>query len=79
MPAIQVSEATHLRYVLQARGQQPHKEVRDFHTRHYSSNVMKGAVVGKQSLPELEALVRAKFGAVPNVELAVPEFAGGIV
>jgi secreted Zn-dependent insulinase-like peptidase len=51
-------------------------EVRDFHARHYSSNIMKGAVVGPQPLPELEALVRAKFDNVPNCDLSVPEFAG---
>ncbi len=37
---------------------------------------MRGAVVGPQPIAELEALVRAKFGAVPNTDLQVPTFPG---
>ena len=61
---------------MQARGQQPHMEVRDFHSRHYSSNVMKGAIVGRQSLEELEQLVCEKFSGIINKELQAPSFAG---
>ena len=60
----------------QARGQQPHEEVRGFHTRYYSANLMRGALVAAQPMQELEALVRAKFGAVPNADLAQPAFSG---
>ncbi|EIE20423.1 hypothetical protein COCSUDRAFT_30601 [Coccomyxa subellipsoidea C-169] len=56
------------------RGLIPHEEVQAFHARHYSSNLMRGALVGRQPLAELEALVRAKFGAVPNTDLPVPHF-----
>ena len=62
--------------MLQAQGRQPHEEVRRFYARHYSSNIMKGAVMGRQSLAELEALVRAKFDAVANADLQPAEFDG---
>ena len=61
---------------LQVRGLVPHEEVQAFHAQHYSSNLMRGAVVGRQPSAELEALVRAKFGAVPNTNLPVPQFPG---
>lgn len=61
---------------MQERGLVPHQEVQEFHACHYSSNLMRGAVVGPQPLAELEALVRAKFGAVPNTDLQVPTFPG---
>ena len=60
----------------QAEGRQPHEEVRRFYAGHYSSNIMKGAVMGRHSLDELEAMVRAKFGDVDNADLRVPEFTG---
>ena len=63
-------------YLCQAEGRQPHEEVRKFYAGHYSSNIMKGAVMGRHSLDELEAMVRAKFGDVGNVDLHVPEFNG---
>ena len=31
--------------MLQAQGRQPHEEVRSFYERHYSSNIMKGAII----------------------------------
>ncbi|BDA50691.1 Insulin-degrading enzyme [Coccomyxa sp. Obi] len=61
------------------RGLVPHREVQEFHARHYSSNLMRGAVVGPQPIAELEALVRAKFGAVPNTDLQVPTFPGDVL
>ena len=60
----------------QAEGRQPHEEVRKFYSGHYSSNIMKGAVMGRHSLDELEAMVRAKFQAVGNADLQVPAFNG---
>lgn len=63
-------------HILQEKGLVPHKEVQDFHAQHYSSNLMRGSLVGPQPIAELEALVRAKFGAVPNTDLPVPEFPG---
>lgn len=38
----------------------------DFYNRHYSANVMRLAVLGSQSLDELEALVRPLFSQVPD-------------
>lgn len=38
----------------------------DFYAKHYSANQMKLAVLGSQSLDELEALVRPIFSAIPN-------------
>lgn len=38
----------------------------DFYAKHYSANQMKLAVLGTQSLDELEALVRPIFSAIPN-------------
>ena len=48
--------------------------VSGFHMRYYSANLMRGALVAAQPMQELEALVRAKFGAVPNADLAQPAF-----
>jgi hypothetical protein len=38
---------------------------------------MRLAVLGRQSLDELQALVTDKFSAVPNHSLPVPKFSGG--
>lgn len=64
---------------MQEQGLQPHREVQVFHAAHYSSNLMKGAVVGPQPIAELEALVRAKFDAVPNSDLPLPQFSGASI
>ena len=46
-----------------------------FYQRHYSADLMTLAVVGRQSLDELQAMVATRFGAVPRrpAELAVGE------
>ena len=62
--------------MLQAQGRQPHEEVRKFYASHYSSNIMKGAVMGPQSLDELEQMVRSKFQGVNNAGLRPAEFTG---
>ena len=62
--------------MLQAQGRQPHEEVRKFYASHYSSNIMKGAVMGPQSLDELERMVRSNFQAVGNADLRPAEFHG---
>lgn len=46
-----------------------HQAVRDFYAQHYSANIMKLVLYGRQSLDELESLVRAKFGAVKDKQL----------
>lgn len=47
-------------------------ELIDFYREYYSANLMRLAVLGSESLDELEAMVRKRFAAVPNrdVELA---------
>ena len=67
---------SHAASVLQAQGRQPHEEVRKFYASHYSSNIMKGAVMGPQSLDELERMVRSQFQAVGNADLRLAEFDG---
>jgi insulysin len=44
----------------------------DFHARHYSANLMSLAVLGRQSLDELEQLVVPLFAAVPNRDVPLP-------
>ena len=44
--------------------------MRTFYEQHYSANLMRLVVVGRQSLDELERLVAEKFSAVPNRQLS---------
>mmetsp|Transcript_48832 Transcript_48832/g.140380 ORF Transcript_48832/g.140380 Transcript_48832/m.140380 type:complete len:1013 (-) Transcript_48832:12-3050(-) len=44
----------------------------DFHKAHYSSNIMCLVVLGRESLADLEDLVRTKFGPIENRGLVVP-------
>ncbi len=46
----------------------------DFFEKHYSSNVMKLVIVGKETLPELEALARKYFSGIRNKNLVVESF-----
>ena len=46
-----------------------HEAVRDFYAQHYSANIMKLVLYGRQSLEELESCVRAKFGEVKDKQL----------
>ena len=45
-----------------------------FHQTHYSANLMKLVVYGKQSLDDLEAMVRARFSDIPNRHLTPSRF-----
>ncbi len=76
LSAVPCQVASHAPSVLQAQGRQPHEEVRKFYASHYSSNIMKGAVMGPQSLDELERMVRSQFQAVSNADLRPAEFDG---
>lgn len=49
-----------------AKGIDVRKSLLAFHEKYYSSNIMTMAVEGKESLAELEQIVRQKFSAVPN-------------
>ncbi|MEW5297373.1 MAG: hypothetical protein WDW36_000586 [Sanguina aurantia] len=57
-------------------------DVRDavaaFHATHYSANLMRLAVVGRQSLDEMEGWVRAMFSGVPNKDLPIPSFSPSV-
>ena len=61
---------------MQVRGQVPEQEVRHFWEERYCAGLMRLVVVGPQPLHELEALVRARFGAVRNLGAVVPAFPG---
>ena len=52
------------------------EELTAFHTRYYSANMMKLAVLGKESLDDLEAMVTEIFSAVPDKGIKAPEFPG---
>ena len=47
-----------------------HEAVRAFYQQHYSANLMRLVVVGRQPLDELETLVRSNFSAVPSTQLS---------
>jgi len=47
-----------------------HEAVRSFYKQHYSANLMRLVVVGRQPLDELERLVRDKFSVVPDRQLS---------
>jgi insulysin len=51
-----------------------HERMAAFYRTHYSASVMKLAVLGRESLDELEALVACKFGEIPNSNIAPPSF-----
>lgn len=61
----------------------PDATVRDdllaFYDKHYSANQMKLAVLGSESLDELEAMARSMFSAVPNKSFEYEEIAAALV
>jgi secreted Zn-dependent insulinase-like peptidase len=48
--------------------------VADWHSRHYSANLMTAAVYGRHSLDELQQLVTDAFAGVTNTGLQAPQF-----
>jgi len=48
----------------------------NFHETHYSANVMKLVVLGKESIPELKQMVTSYFSNVVNKNIATPSFPG---
>lgn len=50
------------------------KDLVHFYRTHYSANVMKLVVYGKQSLDDLETMVRARFSDIPNRHLTPSRF-----
>ena len=53
-------------------GEVPRSVLLEFHQKWYSSNVSKVAVLGRESLDELERLVKDSFADVANKEVFVP-------
>jgi insulysin len=49
-----------------ARGVNTRDVVIDFYKEHYSANLMKLVIYGKESLDQLEGYVTSKFSAVPD-------------
>lgn len=49
------------------------EEMRKFYDAYYSSNIMKLALVGKQSLPELKAMAEKHFSSIPNKNVTLPK------
>jgi len=52
----------------QALGGDLHSELLLFYNAHYSSNLMRLAVIGREPLDALEAMVRKNFADIPNME-----------
>lgn len=50
-----------------------HEQLLAFYDRYYSANNMRLTIVGKQSLDELEALVKTHFATIPNKNISRPE------
>jgi insulysin len=53
-------------------GSVPRSVLLDFHKAWYSANVSRVAVLGKENLDDLEAVVRKIFSDVPNKDVVVP-------
>lgn len=50
------------------------EELLKFHKKWYSANIMCLAVIGKESLDELEGMVLEKFSEIENKNVAVPDW-----
>eukprot|EP01083_Nonionella_stella_P296930 1008556_1 len=50
------------------------EELIDFYKKNYSSSLMKLAVVAKQSLDEIEGIVRSNFTNIPNFDMSPPRY-----
>jgi insulysin len=68
-------DITTLKDVPLEKGIDVRKALVEFHAKYYSSNIMKLAVIGKESLDELQAMVLENFSAVQNKGLQRPTFA----
>lgn len=58
------------------RGDEPHVLVRNFYDAHYSANIMKLVVYGKQPAEVLSGLVVENFGGVKNIGISAPTYSG---
>ena len=55
-------------------GKNPRDIVIDFYKKYYSSNIMKLAVYGSESLDVMQKWVEEKFSAIPDKSLSSPRF-----
>ncbi len=54
-------------------------QVQQFYLEHYSANLCKLVVLGRESLDELQQMVQEMFSAVENRHLPVPSFSGELL
>eukprot|EP00249_Psilotum_nudum_P021715 c28217_g1_i1 orf=297-3335(+) len=59
-----------------ARGIDTRKELLEFYERHYSSNLMRLVIYGKETLEKLQSMAEEKFSAIKNRKRSPPEFSG---
>lgn len=52
-------------------------ELIDFYDKYYSANLMKLAVLGKEPISELDAMVREKFSSIENKQLDIQGYQSG--
>ena len=52
-------------------------ELIDFYDKYYSANLMKLAVLGKEPISELDAMVREKFSSIENKQLNIQGYQSG--
>eukprot|EP00850_Spirogloea_muscicola_P018425 SM000168S02624 [mRNA] locus=s168:264494:272208:+ [translate_table: standard] len=62
--------------VPKAAGQDVQVELLRFYEQHYSANLMRLVVYGRESLERLQEIVEAKFASVRNTQLPKPGFPG---
>ncbi|KAJ3326456.1 Insulinase (Peptidase M16) [Blyttiomyces sp. JEL0837] len=65
-----------LKDIPESKGIDIRKVLLDFHSKYYSSNIMKMVVVGKESIDQLATWVVEKTAAIKNLNIPVPNFPG---
>lgn len=63
-----------LKKIPESLGLNPRDIVIDFYKKYYSSNIMKLAVYGSDSLDVMQKMVEDKFSAIPDKSLVQPRF-----
>ena len=58
----------------ESMGLNPRDIVIEFYNKYYSSNIMKLAVYGSDSLDTMQKWVEEKFSAIPDKKLSSPRF-----
>ncbi|KAK9803974.1 hypothetical protein WJX72_009535 [[Myrmecia] bisecta] len=68
-----------LMHTPKSKGINVREAVCEFHRQHYSANVMKLTVYGRESLDDLQALVQDKFAAVVDKQIMAPSFPEDVI